>query len=334
MEQQLVAAARPLLPVELVTYRHREAGYPFLDDLLRQQPATLAADSPLWLVSWGFHVPRLLRRLRGRAVAYHAHSTGYGFRLPPTVPVVAVSRNTLGYWGARSPRNPLFLLPNAIDRQFRNHGRERRIDVLVQQRKTSSYVLDTLVPALRARGLRVEVQGGWVEDLAALFNCSRVYLYDSAHHWNQAGVSEGFGLPPLEAMACGCVVFSSLNHALADHLTPGVNCFQIGAGTLDVDVERIYGVCHGGLAGPAPADRRSGDPQCTTQPVTSGLPGDPSRRDNIINGIRVEGFQADLWELLLELNSHWDRLAAGTQPLFEEPWPRGTRIKRWLRRWR
>jgi hypothetical protein len=45
-----------------------------------------------------------------------------------------------------------------------------------------------------------------------------VVLYDSADYWRSVGVSEGFGLPPLEALACGCVVFSSLNHALADPL--------------------------------------------------------------------------------------------------------------------
>ena len=53
------------------------------------------------------------------------------------------------------------------------------------------------------------------------------------------GVSEGFGLPPLEAMACGCVVFSSFNHALADILTPGQSAHQIGQGLLSHDVAQI-----------------------------------------------------------------------------------------------
>jgi glycosyltransferase involved in cell wall biosynthesis len=109
----------------------------------------------------------------------------------------------------------------------------------VQQRKSSSYVLKQLVPALRARGLRVEVQSGWVDDLVDLFNSATVYLYDSADYWRGRGVSEGFGLPPIEALACGCVVFSSLNHALADLLDPGRLGYQIGCGTLEADVERI-----------------------------------------------------------------------------------------------
>ena len=232
----------PLRPTQVVTYRQRELEHPFLDDLLAQEQVPGDA---LWLVSWGFHVPQLLRRLRGRAVVYQAHSTGYGFDLPPGVPVLAVSRNTLGYWGDRAPRNPLFLVPNALESQWLESGERgasmdsRPIDVLVQQRKSSAYVLNQLVPALRARGLRVEVQNGWVDDLVGLFNSARVYLYDSADHWRSAAVSEGFGLPPLEAMACSCVVFSSLNHALADTLTPGEFGHQLGCGSLAYDVERI-----------------------------------------------------------------------------------------------
>jgi glycosyltransferase involved in cell wall biosynthesis len=100
-------------------------------------------------------------------------------------------------------------------------------------------VLDQLVPALRQRSLRVEVQSGWVDDLVDLFNRSSVYLYDSAEYWRGRGVTEGFGLPPLEAMACGCVVFSSLNHALADHGDPGRMVHQIGCGRLAFDVRRV-----------------------------------------------------------------------------------------------
>ena len=237
-----------LRSTEVVTYRAREPSHRFLDDLLDQEDAPGEA---LWLVSWGFDVPMLLKRLRGRHAVYQAHSSGYGFDLPPGVPVIAVSRNTLGYWGDRAPRNPLFLIPNGLEPHWlargarpRNDqgsalGAQRSIDVLVQQRKSSPYVLKHLVPALRREGLRVEVQCGWVEDLVALFNSATVYVYDSAEYWRGRGVSEGFGLPPLEAMACGCVVFSSLNHALADTLTPGRTAHQIGCGSLRYDVERI-----------------------------------------------------------------------------------------------
>ena len=226
---------------ELVTYRERCPDHPFLEDCLRSETPD---PTVLWIVSWGFDVPQLIQRLRRHRVAYHAHSSGYGFGLPPGLPVLAVSRNTLGYWGDRAPHNPMYLVPNALGERWLEHGARassdpRPIDVLVQARKTSRYVLDELVPSLRQIGLTVEVQRGWVDDLVDLFNRSTVYLYDSADYWRGRGVSEGFGLPPLEAMACGCVVFSSLNHALADHCDPGRMVHQIGCGRLLFDQRRV-----------------------------------------------------------------------------------------------
>ena len=241
VELQTSRLVSSLCEAELVTYRERHQDHPFLDDLLNGESPRRQV---LWIVSWGFDVPALVRRLRGHRVAYHAHSSGYGFTLPPGVPVLAVSRNTLGYWGDRCPRNPLLLVPNAIEpawleRGARGSAERRPIDVLVQARKSSRYVLEQLVPALRQRGLRVEVQSGWVDDLVDLFNRSCVYLYDSAEYWRGRGVTEGFGLPPLEALACGCVVFSSLNHALADHGDPGRMVHQIGCGRLTFDLRRV-----------------------------------------------------------------------------------------------
>ena len=231
----------------VVTYRQRTSENLYLFDLLKSE---LPSKEILWLVSWGFDIPFLLSVLKGRRVIYQAHSSGYGFHLPPGVPIIAVSRNTLGYWGSRAPRNPLFLVSNALDAKWFKQGNRlsknpnerirRQSDVLVQRRKSSPYVLDSLVPALRKRGLVVEVQDGWVDDLVALFNGATVYLYDSAEYWRSAGVTEGFGLPPLEALACGCVVFSSLNHALADSLTPSKTVHQLGCGSLAYDVERIF----------------------------------------------------------------------------------------------
>ena len=309
-----------LRPTEVVTYRQRQPELPFLEDLLRREPAPGEA---LWVLSWGFDVPRQLRRLRGRPVAYHAHSSGYGFNLPPGVPVLAVSRNTLGYWGDRAPRHPLFLVPNALEPKWLERGARGRgdgapsprrpIDVLVQQRKSSAYVLDQLVPELRRAGLRVEVQSGWVDDLVDLFNSATVVLYDSADYWRGRGVSEGFGLPPLEALACGCVVFSSFNHALADSLEPGLVGHQIGCGTLAGDLERIRAA----VARPAdwlpPADRLTALLDACAEPVL-----------------------LERWRDALEaIDAHWRLRLAGEPALTSAPrwWVRAGQLRGRLRRW-
>ena len=322
VEQQTARLLGELVPTELVTYRQRESGRPFLVDLLQSEPrGSAAAAQALWIVSWGFDVPRQLRALRGRPVAYHAHSSGYGFRLPPGVPVLAVSRNTLGYWGQWASRNPLFLVPNALEERWlargdrpHNLGGEpapagRSIAVLVQKRKTSAYVLKQLVPALRARGLAVLVQDGWVDDLVDLFNSATVVLYDSADHWRCSGVSEGFGLPPIEALACGCVLFSSVNHALADSLDPGVMAHQIGGGTLAADVERIAAA----VADPA-----------------AWLP--PPRQLEALLGELSEPRLLERWRQALQaINAHLDRLQAGEPPL-RAPTLARLRLQLWRQR--
>ena len=98
---------------------------------------------------------------------------------PAGVPVLAVSRNTLGYWEIE-PRGTLILVPNALESDWLDQGErvgatKRPIDVIVQSRKSSHYINNQLVPALRKEGLIVKVQEGWIKDLVALFNQS-VYL--------------------------------------------------------------------------------------------------------------------------------------------------------------
>ncbi len=320
VELQTARLVGQLRPTELVTYRQREAGTPFLADLLRREPAPGGA---LWVVSWGFDVPPLLRRLRGRPMAYHAHSSGYGFDLPAGVPVLAVSRNTLGYWGERASRNPLFLVPNALEPQWLQRGDRgtapagtgagRPIDVLVQQRKSSAYVLQQLVPGLRRAGLRVEVQSGWVEDLVDLFNSATVVLYDSADYWRGRGVSEGFGLPPLEALACGCVVFSSLNHALADSLDPGLVGHQIGCGSLAADLQRISAAVADPGAWLAPASRLTPLLESCSEPVL-----------------------LERWRGALQaIDDHWRLRLDGAPALATPPlwWLRSASLRGRLRRW-
>lgn len=236
-ELKTLALAQQVCEAEVVTYRQREPDHPYLPDILNGP----FRNNVIFVVSWGFDVPKLVKQITRYPVVYHAHSSEYGFRLPARIPIVTVSRNTLGYWGQRSPHSLIYYLPNQISEEFQNHHRDRDIDVLVHARKSSKYLLNQLIPALQTQ-VKVEVIDGFVDSLAELFNRTKVYLYDSAEYWAIQKVTEGFGLQPLEAMACGCQVFSSVNHGLSDYLDPGFNCYKIAGYSTAFDTQRILNV--------------------------------------------------------------------------------------------
>lgn len=232
---KFLAIAQEITTATAVTYRQREKDTLFLDDLLKKNPAE---DTGVYVIHWGPDIQRLLTKLKNRRVIYVAHSSGYRFTLPPKVPIIAVSKHTQAYWGRHAPNSLIFYLPNEISPEYQNRHQPRTIDILVMKRKSSKYLLEKLVPALKPHCNLVLVDF-WVEDLAHLFNQTKVYLYDSSEYWWQTGLTEGFGLPPLEAMACGCTVFSSINDALSDYLDPGFNCHKLRVYSLEYDVYRI-----------------------------------------------------------------------------------------------
>ena len=236
-ELKTLNLAKQVCSADVVTYRQREQDTLFLDDLLKEKNL----DDVIFVISWGFDVAKLAAKLKPYNVVYHAHSAGYGFSLPSSIPIITVSRNTMGYWGQYSPNSLIYYLPNHISDEFRNLNLKRDIDVLVQARKSSEYLLQELIPTLQKQ-CRVVVVDSYVDDLVGLFNRAKVYLYDSAEYWAQQGVSEGFGLQPLEALACGCQVFSSVNGGLSDYLDPGFNCYKIAGYSKEYDVQRILKV--------------------------------------------------------------------------------------------
>ncbi|MFB2771702.1 glycosyltransferase [Pelatocladus sp. BLCC-F211] len=226
--------AKEVCHADVVTYRQREKGKLFINDLLQEKNL----DDVIFVISWGFDVARLATKLQQYNVVYHAHSAGYGFKLPASIPIISVSRDTMGYWGQSSPHSLIYYLPNQISNEFQNLNSQRDIDILVQARKSSQYLMQDLIPALREK-CKVFVVNSYVDDLPGVFNRAKIYLYDSAEYWAQQGVSEGFGLQPLEALACGCQVFSSINGGLSDYLDPGFNCYKIAGYSKEYDVQRI-----------------------------------------------------------------------------------------------
>jgi glycosyltransferase involved in cell wall biosynthesis len=277
-ELKTLYLAQQICTAEVVTYRQREKDKLFLDDVLQQQNL----DSVIFVISWGYDVAHLASRIKQYNVVYHAHSAGYKFRLPASIPIVAVSRATMGFWGQRSPNSLIYYLPNQISDEFQNLHLPRDIDVLVQARKSSHYLMRELIPALQQQ-CRVFVVDSFVEDLPGLFNRAKIYLYDSAEYWAQRGVSEGFGLQPMEALACGCQVFSSINGGLSDYLDPGFNCYKIAGYSKEYDIERILKVLASGKS--------------------------PTLPPNFFAEYRAENIIKRLQIILEELNAFFDRKA-------------------------
>ena len=187
-ELKTVNLVREFCSAEVVTYRQKESGKLFLDDLLREKILE-NLDDVIFVISWGFDVAKLAAKLRGYNLIYHAHSAGYKIDLPSNIPIITVSRNTLCYWGQKSPHSLIYYLPNQISEEFTNLHQSRDIDVLVQTRKSSQYLIKSLIPALKKK-CRVLVVDSYVENLPVLFNRAKIYLYDSAEYWQLNGVSE------------------------------------------------------------------------------------------------------------------------------------------------
>ena len=290
-ELNTLRLAQHICEAEVVTYRQKEPDTLFLDEVLGDR----RFDQCIFVVSWGFDVPKLLKQIGNRPTVYHAHSTGYGFRVPPRVPIITVSRNSMGYWGEKALSSLIFYLPNEISPAFENRQMPRDIDVLVQARKSSQYLLQQLVPALKPQ-CNVVLLDSYVEDLVGLFNRTKVYLYDSAEYWGRYQLTEGFGLPPMEAMACGCQVFSSVNHALADYLDPGFNCQKISGYATGYDTARILAMVRqiSGNHSSQTNDNQPEDNHITPAPDSFFM---PYRAEQIIPRLRV---------ILTELNAFFD----------------------------
>ena len=291
---------------QVVTSHDREDGVLFLDDLLTDRPDPAS----VFLVTWGPHVHGLLERLEGRRVVYYAQSTGWEDRLPTTVPVVCLSRYIMAFWMFHAPYNPLFLLGPVLENGCRDLGLGRDVDVLFLERKSSTYLRDTLVPALRRR-CRVYTQRQFIprDDLFGLYNRSKVYLYSSAP-WSSGWV-EGFGFQPLEAILCGCTVFSNLHGGLADYLVPELNCFKLEVHSTEYDLARILDAVRGALRPASP---------------------DP---DSLANAYSEDAFHQKAGAIIPALDQYFDHvehLSDRHAPI--RPTPEAPRWRRWLYRHR
>jgi glycosyltransferase involved in cell wall biosynthesis len=150
------------------------------------------------------------------------------------------------------PEERVRVAPNGVDPVFTPDGPRAEGDYVLavgtlEPRKN----LERAVDAAREAGVELRVVGargwggvdvdGWVgeipdSELAALYRGARSVLYPSLY--------EGFGLPVLEAMACGAPVVTSLDTAMAEIvgeaavLVDPLDVSAIAAGILAADARR------------------------------------------------------------------------------------------------
>jgi hypothetical protein len=208
---------------EVVVYATEERDHRSLDEALRDAPSR----EDIWLFTTGVDIPILIDRLAGRRALFYLQESGWQMKIPPGLPVICAARSGMAEVSRAAPASPVYLLPNALDPTAGNRGVTRDIDILHVTRKTTAYLRDELVPALLQQ-CRVEVVEHHLphQALLELFNRSKVYLYDSSSSFAD-GVVEGFGLQPLEAIVCGCIVVTNLAGGMSDFLEPGVNCHKL-----------------------------------------------------------------------------------------------------------
>ena len=103
--------------------------------------------------------------------------------------------------------------------KFKPLNLNRYYDVMVMPRNNTNSLkgnYDVVTAKLRSQGLQVLEVKGSESDIVKAYNISKVFLYLSE--------SEGFGYPPLEAMACGSAVVST---GCTEFLVDKMNAFVL-----------------------------------------------------------------------------------------------------------
>lgn len=172
--------------------------------------------------------PRLARRLRATATVSHAAAAALAPRLGLPVKRLDVVPNAAGHL-ANIPPDPAILarhslLPGGFYLTIGNQSPNKNLARLVAAHAAAARQRPGLPPLAIAGGMApglaaapLTAQDGNVL-LGRVSDGALRALYDSARAFVWPALSEGFGIPPLEAMALGLPVLSSSSSAMPEVL--------------------------------------------------------------------------------------------------------------------
>jgi glycosyltransferase involved in cell wall biosynthesis len=157
-------------------------------------------------------VAEQLRVSREKIVAIPAAARSIFRPLPPSQTAevrrkLGVEDDFLLYVGTIEPRKNLHVLLDAYRKTISTAGLGPQLVIAGKK----GWLTDDLFGRLRELGINDRVHfTGYLpdKDLCALYSSCRIFIYPSKY--------EGFGLPPLEAMACGAVVIASSTPAITE----------------------------------------------------------------------------------------------------------------------
>jgi glycosyltransferase involved in cell wall biosynthesis len=140
-----------------------------------------------------------------KVVVIHEAPRGCFRPLPPnqtleTTKRLGIDDNFLLFVGTIEPRKNLLTLIRSFENLLRNTTLRPQLVIAGEE----GWLTDELFDYVKLRDFGDRVRWtGYVsdDDLCALYSACRAFIYPSIY--------EGFGLPPLEAMACGAPVISS-----------------------------------------------------------------------------------------------------------------------------
>jgi len=167
-------------------------------------------------------VLRFVPELSEERVRVIAHGVGEEFKLYPpdeierSVRRLRLPASYILYVGTIEPRKNISTLVESYRRLVVSEGISEHL-LLVGQ---LGWKYKQVLKKLNAQELRGRVhQIGYMpqEDLPWIYAGARLFVYPSVH--------EGFGFPPLEAMACGVPTISSLSSSMTENLHGAAELF-------------------------------------------------------------------------------------------------------------